>query len=278
MAKTLIKTKEVRGIMTKSNLPVGGYSVNPYVGCTHACKYCYASFMKRFTGHKEEWGTFLDVKHWPAIENPKKYAGQRVVIGSVTDGYNPEEATFRRTRKLLEELKDSDAEILICTKSDLVLRDLDLLRQMKKVTVSWSINTLDETFRADMDKAVSIERRIAAMRKFYEAGIRTICFVSPWLENLNLRGGFKANIMDYIKSHYPHLFPLYEEIYLHKDRTYWKQLEQEAAKMAQEAQCKYVDNELPYERSPKGHPSIVNYLYHEEIRGSGNTGKRNVIQ
>lgn len=96
MVKTLIKTKEVRGIMTKSNLPVGGYSVNPYVGCTHACKYCYASFMKRFTGHKEEWGTFLDVKHWPAIENPKKYAGQRVVIGSVTDGYNPEEATFRK--------------------------------------------------------------------------------------------------------------------------------------------------------------------------------------
>ena len=59
MAETLIETKEVHGIMTKSNLPVGGYSVNPYVGCTHACKYCYASFMKRFTGHKEEWGTFL---------------------------------------------------------------------------------------------------------------------------------------------------------------------------------------------------------------------------
>ena len=57
MTEILIKTKEVSGIMTKSNLPVGGYSVNPYVGCTHACKYCYASFMKRFTGHKEEWGT-----------------------------------------------------------------------------------------------------------------------------------------------------------------------------------------------------------------------------
>ena len=51
MTEILIKTKEVRGIMTKSNLPDGGYSVNPYVSCTHACKYCYASFMKRFTGH-----------------------------------------------------------------------------------------------------------------------------------------------------------------------------------------------------------------------------------
>ena len=71
-----------------------------------------------------------------------------------------------------------------------------------------------------------------------------------WLENLNLRGGFKASIMDYIKSHYPHLIQLYEEIYLHKDRTYWKQLEQETAKMAQEAQCKYVDNKK-YAHSPK---------------------------
>ena len=50
----LIREVETKNIMTKSSLPVGGYSVNPYVGCTHACKYCYASFMKRFTGHKED--------------------------------------------------------------------------------------------------------------------------------------------------------------------------------------------------------------------------------
>lgn len=147
----LIKEIETKNIMTKSSLPVGGYSVNPYTGCTHACKYCYASFMKRFTGHEEEWGTFLDIKNWPYVKNPKKYAGQRVVIGSVTDGYLPQEEQIGNTRKLLEQLKDSDAEILICTKSDLVLRDLDLLKQMKTVTVSWSINTLDEEFKNDMD-------------------------------------------------------------------------------------------------------------------------------
>ena len=66
----LIRDVETKNIMTKSTLPVGGYSVNPYVGCTHGCKYCYASFMKRFTGHTEPWGTFLDVKYWPAIKNP----------------------------------------------------------------------------------------------------------------------------------------------------------------------------------------------------------------
>ena len=141
-----IKEIDVKSVMTKSSLPVGGYSVNPYVGCPHACRYCYASFMKRFTGHTEPWGTFLDVKNWKPITNPHKYDGERVVIGSVTDGYNPYEEEFHRTRRLLEELRGSDAEIMICTKSDLVLRDLDLLKSFPKVTVSWSVNTLDEQF------------------------------------------------------------------------------------------------------------------------------------
>ena len=292
----LIADVETKNIMTKSSLPVGGYSVNPYVGCTHACKYCYASFMKRFTGHTEEWGTFLDVKHWPVIKNPEKYAGQRVVIGSVTDGYNPQEEIFGATRRLLEQLRGSGADILICTKSDLVLRDLDLLKELGQVTVSWSINTLDESFKDDMDSAVSIERRIAAMKKVYDAGIRTVCFVSPvfpgltdfeaifarvknqcdlfWLENLNLRGGFKKTIMDYIAQKHPALLPLYHEIYDRHDRSYFEALEKKAAEMAEKYDCPFVDNEMPYGRVPQGHPVIVDYFYHEEIRGSDNTGRR----
>ena len=105
---------ETRSVMTKSNTPLGGYSVNPYVGCPHACRYCYASFMKRFTGHTEPWGTFIDVKHWPAIKDAKKYAGQKIVIGTVTDGYNPLEETYENTRRLLEELKDSGGDIACC--------------------------------------------------------------------------------------------------------------------------------------------------------------------
>jgi len=58
----VIKEIDVKSVMTKSNLPVSDFSVNPYVGCTHACKYCYASFMKRFTNHPEPWGEFVDVK------------------------------------------------------------------------------------------------------------------------------------------------------------------------------------------------------------------------
>ena len=292
----LIRDVETKNIMTKSNLPVGGYSVNPYVGCTHGCKYCYASFMKRFTGHTEPWGTFLDIKHWPTIKNPKKYKDQRVVIGSVTDGYLPQEKQVRNTRRILEQLKSSGAEILICTKSDLVLRDIDLLKEMGKVTVSWSINTLDEKFQADMDQAASISHRLEAMKQVYEAGIRTVCFISPvfpgitdfekifervkdqcdlvWLENLNLRGGFKQEILDYIQKCYSHLIPLYDEIYRKGDRSYFRSLENQAAQMAQKYDCPFVDNELPYGRAEPGHPVIVDYFYHEEVRGSENTGRR----
>lgn len=292
----IINKINVNSVMTKSSLPVGGYSVNPYVGCPHACKYCYASFMKRFTGHIEDWGTFLDVKYWKPITNPKKYANQLAVIGSVTDGYNLYEGQFGRTRALLEELKDSDAKIMICTKSDLVVRDLDILTQMKDVTVSWSINTLDESFQSDMDEAVSIKRRLAAMKKIYEAGIRTVCFVSPifpeitdipaiiervknqcdfiWLENLNLRGTFKPTIMKYIEEKHADLLPLYKQIYSKGDKTYWKALEAFIENYTTEHGLPYINNYLPDGRSEKGKPTVINYFYHEEIRGSENTGTR----
>lgn len=162
----MIKTQEIRvkSILTKSNLPVADCSVNPYVGCTHGCKYCYARFMKRFTNHAEPWGTFLDVKYWPPITNPNKYNGKELFIGSVTDPYLPEESRYGRTRALLEELRGSNVKISIATKSDLVLRDLDLIKSFPEARVSWSINTLDENFRSEMDNAVSIERRLRAMQ------------------------------------------------------------------------------------------------------------------
>ncbi len=56
----MIAEKRTKDLLTASK--TGRYAINPYVGCPHACKYCYASFMKRFTNHPEAWGEFLDVK------------------------------------------------------------------------------------------------------------------------------------------------------------------------------------------------------------------------
>ena len=216
----IIKEIEVKDIMTKTNLPVSDYAVNPYVGCTHACKYCYASFMKRFTNHPEPWGEFVDIKSWPEIKKPGKYAGKEAFFCSVTDPYQPLEKKYGRTRALLEQLLPTGIRISISTKSDLILRDLDLIKQFPGAHVSWSINTLDEDFRKEMDRAVSIERRLSAMKQFYEAGIETTCFISPifpgitdvtriierakgqcnmvWLENLNLRGDYRKRMKNFL--------------------------------------------------------------------------------
>ena len=290
-----VKTIYTKSVLSKSNLPVCEYSVNPYVGCTHGCKYCYASFMKRFTGHAEPWGTFLDVKLWPEIKNPQRYAGKELFLGSVTDPYLPQEEQYGRTRALLEQLQGSGAKLSIATKSDLILRDLDLIKTFPDARVSWSVNTLDEDFKNDMDNAVSIARRLAAMEAFYRAGIRTTCFVSPifpgitdveaiirrvkgqchliWLENLNLRGSFKTVIMAYIQSTRPHLLPLYQEIYNSGNRSYWETLDQQLRTYADEIGLDYVTDDDSVRRPFDAPPVIVNYFYHEKIKKSAKRGK-----
>ena len=280
----LVRTKNV---LTKSNLPVSDYSVNPYVGCTHACKYCYASFMKRFTNHLEEWGSFVDVKIWPEIKHPEKYSGKELFLSSVTDPYQPIEAKECRTRTLLEQMKGSGARLSIATKSDLVLRDLDIIKTFQNARVSWSINTLDETFRSEMDRAASIERRLEAMKAFHDAGVRTTCFISPifpgitdvpaiierakdfcnlvWLENLNLRGDYRKRILDWIHEHHPELDSLYHEIYSKRDRTYWYELDEMMKDFTQKLGLPYVRNDDSMTRKFSDPPVVVNYFFHEEI-------------
>lgn len=289
-----IRDIDVKSVFTKSNLPVCDYSVNPYVGCTHACKYCYASFMKRFTNHSELWGGFLDVKHWPAIADPHRYDGKELFIGSVTDPYNPQEEEYRRTRSLLEQLKGSGVKITIQTKSDLVLRDIDLIKSFPDARVGFSINTLDEGFKDDMDKAASIGRRLEAMRRFHEAGVRTTCFISPifpgitdvtaiidrvkdrcnlvWLENLNLRGSYKGVIMDYIRQRHPELLPLYEQVYSKGRRDYWEQLDDDVRAYAAANGLEYMRNDDSIHRPFAAAPVVVNFFYHEEIKKSAKKG------
>ena len=290
MDEPRVQEIEVKSVLSKSDLPVCEYSVNPYVGCTHGCRYCYASFMKRFTGHTEPWGEFLDVKLWPAIKDPRKYAGKELFIGSVTDPYLPQEERYGRARALLEQLQGSGAKLSIATKSDLILRDLDLIRTFPDARVSWSVNTLDEAFKDDMDRAVSIERRLAAMGAFHRAGVRTTCFVSPifpgitdvkaiirrvkdqcnliWLENLNLRGGYKRAIMDYIREKRPDLLPLYQAIYERRDRRDWEALDGELKDFAAGLGLDYVTNDDSVTRPFGAPPVIVNYFYHERIKKS----------
>lgn len=286
----IVKEKQVKSVITKTDIPVCDYAVNPYIGCTHSCKYCYASFMKRFANHPEPWGEFLDIKFWPEIKNPGKYAGKEFFFGTVTDPYNPQEEEYKRTRSLLEQLKGSGVKITIQTKSDLVLRDLDLIKDYPDIRVGFSINTLDEGFRADMDNAVSIERRLAAMKTLHDERIRTTTFISPifpgltevadiiervkgqcqlvWLENLNLRGSYKAVILDYIRSNYPDLLPVYDEIYNKGNRSYWEALDMGVREYCETNGLEYVRDDDSMRKPFDAPPTIVNYFYHEEVKKS----------
>ncbi len=286
----VVKEIKVDSVLTKSNLPIAGYSINPYIGCPFGCRYCYAAFMKRFTGHKEDWGMFLDVKYWNKIKNPQKYKGQTMIVGSVTDGYNYFEGKYKRTRAFLEEMQGSEINLILTSKSALAVRAIDLIKTYPNPLVSWSINTLNENFKNDMDNAISIKRRIEAMKKIHNAGIRTTCFISPifpgitdvfsiieeikdfcdyiWLENLNLRGTFKSDIINYINKKYPELKELYTNIYTKKDMSYWEELDKKVSEYSDKNGFMYVIDKEPFLKNPTDKPIIINYFYHEKIRQS----------
>jgi DNA repair photolyase len=263
---------EARSIVSKSRLPTADYVVNPYIGCPHKCIYCYAEFMKRFTNHHEEWGDFLDVKVCPKKIQTKKYDGKDIVFCSVTDAYNPFEKKYENTKKILEQFAGCGAHINILTKSDLVVRDIEIIKKIPHVSVGISMNTLDDEIRKKIEpRAASIDKRIEALRTLHSAGISTWLFLSPMFpeitdfkeivtrcksiadmfgfENLNLRGAYYPRVMKYIRECHAHLVPLYEEIYKHKNKEYWEILEQEI-----HAWC--GENKINY----------ISYFYHEKIR------------
>ena len=128
------------------------------------------------------------------------------------------------------------------------------------------------------------------MKRLYDAGIRTTCFISPifpditdvkaiiesvknqcnliWLENLNLRGDYKTVILNYIREKYPKLMPLYIEIYKYGNRLYWETLDDDLRSYAKKRNLEYVRNDDSMQKPFDAPPTIVNFFYHEEIKKS----------
>lgn len=233
-----------KNIIVKSNLPDADYVINSYVGCTHKCIYCYAEFMKRFSNHKEVWGDFIDIKEFDQkVIKAKK--DSTILLSSVTDPYNHCESKYKKTREVLEMLSYSEANIEILTKSDMVIRDLDLLKKNSHIKVGISIAFDKENLRNDIEPyAAKISSRIAALKKLSENGIKTYAFISPifpnltdyekivkevykyvdyiCFENLNLRGAYKKRVLDYINNQHSDLKEMYNKIYLDNDSSYWE--------------------------------------------------------
>jgi DNA repair photolyase len=182
-----MKIREIRArsILTRTRIPGIDYCINPYTGCAHACRYCYATFMKKFTDHREAWGSFVDVKV-NTVDLLKQALRRRhegaVVVSSVTDPYQPVEARYRLTRACLRLLSRTILKTSILTKSDLVTRDIDILSTMPAVEAGLTITTDDEATRRIFEPASSsVAARLKAVRALHEAGIPTYVFIGPIL-------------------------------------------------------------------------------------------------
>ena len=181
----IIREIKAKSILTRSGIPGVDYCVNPYVGCSHGCRYCYATFMKKYTGHTEPWGGFVDVKtNAPEIlqRQLKRASMGRVMISSVTDAYQPIESKYKLTRQCLEILLQYQFPVDILTKSPLVLRDTDLIKKFKDIEVGITITTNDEKIsRVFEPNAPSIMARIRTLRALHDKGINTYAFIGPVL-------------------------------------------------------------------------------------------------
>ena len=180
-----VQEKKVRSILSKSGIPGVDYCLNPYVGCAHGCRYCYATFMKRFTGHTEPWGSFLDVKiNAPEVlhRQVKKAAKGHILISSVTDPYQPAESKYFLTRQCLEVMIPRQFSVGILTKSPLVLRDMDLFKKFQEIEVGITVTTDSDDIRKTFEPhAPPIDARIQALKILFENGIRTYAFIGPLL-------------------------------------------------------------------------------------------------
>ncbi len=243
-ADTKIKELKVKTALSPSQLPGLDYALNPYRGCAHACAYCYAPSVIHYKG---KWGELVEVKvNLPRVLSKELRAKKKGVVGfgTVTDPYQPAEKKYEITRRCLELLLMHDFPVCIQTKSSLVLRDVELLKQFSNVEVGMTLTALDDGVRAEMEPgASSVEERMLALKELGKNGINTWVFLGPVMpyftdiealvdaiaeakpryvlvDKLRLKEGVWERVGEFVKGFKPELLPEYERIFLKKEDYY----------------------------------------------------------
>lgn len=177
----IIKIK-AKSIFTKTKLPGCGFTINQYIGCQHACLYCYAKFYT--PRNYGEWGTWVEVKENAPQLVKGKYVKGAVWMSSVSDPYQPVEKKLKLTKRILERM-DRRIRLSIQTKSDLVLRDIDLFKKFKDIEVGLTINGFRKRIKKLFEPFSSThEERLNALRTLKENKIKTYGFISPIIPDL----------------------------------------------------------------------------------------------
>ncbi|MBX3063214.1 MAG: radical SAM protein [Anaerolineae bacterium] len=163
------------------------YTLNPFSGCAFGCSYCYAAFFAPSDELQESWGEWVRVKE-NALELLRKKRARPLIdksiyMSSVTDPYQPIEKQLELTRSLLIELLEyHQARLVIQTRSLLVTRDIDLLRQFKYVRVNMTVTTDDDEVRRAFEPLCpSNQRRLDAVKQLTDAGISACITMTPLL-------------------------------------------------------------------------------------------------
>lgn len=262
-----VTIREVRCKSLLNKCSIDDYSFNCYLGCGHACGYCYARFMQRFHPHDEAWGEFVDVR----INAPEALARQlrRLKPGSVftcsaCDGWQPVEEQYRLTRRCCELLLQAGFELHVLTKSKLVLRDLDIFTG-RDVTLGVTITTPDETCARIWEPGAStVAERWDVLRQAKTAGLRTTVMFGPllpdisdtdkaldvlfgraaevgvdqiWTDMLNPRPRVWPSVRQIVRQHYPEVTDRYQQVMFQPDhrRDYERNLNRRIRKAAEKA-------------------------------------------
>jgi len=181
----------VSSALSKSGLPDLDYALNPYVGCSHGCLYCYAKEYTKASEVVENWGWVIAVKRnlLEVLYREVKRVRRGVVgLGTITDGYQPVEALYKLSRKSIEILVSNGFNVSVQTKSTLVLRDLDVLkRYSKQVDVGFTITSTRVDSKMTMLEPFSSppRARMEALKKLSREGIRTWIFYGPVVPGIN---------------------------------------------------------------------------------------------
>ena len=198
-----MKIKEItaKSIIVKSKLPDTDYVVNPYTRCEFGCIYCYASFMGRFVNERiANWGNYVFVKtnavelfdkELDALSDKKA----TILLSSVTDAYQGAEAKYNITRRILEILakKGYKVTVSILTKSAMVTRDIDILKQIPNIEVGMTITTTDDELSRLLEtRATTTSMRINTLKELNKAGIHTYVFIGPLLPHFR----YKPELLD----------------------------------------------------------------------------------
>ncbi len=196
--RTTVTQEKARRIITRNDSPDIGFdqSINAYRGCEHGCIYCFARpthvWLDLSPGLDFESKLFVKPEAAALLRkelaNPR-YEVKTIAMGTNTDPYQPIEATWRITRSIIEVLAGCRHPMMITTKSDRVVRDIDLLAPMAAqglVAIALSVTTLDPALHRRLEpRAPRPAKRLAAIRALSQAGIPVHASCSPIIPAIN---------------------------------------------------------------------------------------------